>query len=57
MQSFAIRKVLSQLTSKEQDIIRRGRNTNSTVPKSATVLEYRYATGFESIILLISVYY
>ena len=29
---------------------RRGRNTHSSVPKSATVEEYREATAFESLL-------
>lgn len=40
----------SELTEKEREIVKKGRNTHSSVPKHATVHEYRYATGFESLI-------
>ncbi|MFZ5353489.1 MAG: Mini-ribonuclease 3 [Bacillota bacterium] len=39
------------LTEEELDIVRRGRNTKSaTVPKNADISDYRYATGFESLL-------
>ena len=39
------------LTQDEQDIIRRGRNAKSgTIPKNADLIEYKYATAFESLI-------
>jgi len=39
------------LNDEELDIVRRGRNAKSgTVPKNANVADYRYATGFESLI-------
>ncbi|MCL1903352.1 MAG: Mini-ribonuclease 3 [Oscillospiraceae bacterium] len=37
------------LSDEEADILRRGRNANSQVPKSATVHEYRMATGLEAL--------
>ena len=38
------------LTDEEAEIVRRGRNVKSGhVPKSAGVIEYRYSTGFESL--------
>lgn len=39
------------LTEEEKDIVRRGRNakTNS-VPKNAELIDYKYATGFESLV-------
>lgn len=39
------------LTEEEKDLVRRGRNakTNST-PKNAEIIDYKYATGFESLI-------
>lgn len=37
------------LTEKEQDIVRRGRNTRSTPPKHADKMDYRYATGIEAL--------
>lgn len=39
-----------QLTEEEQAVFRRGRNAKSTVPKSASVHEYRMATGFEALV-------
>lgn len=40
-----------QLTEEEWGIIKKGRNQKSgTVPKNANVGEYRYATGFESLV-------
>ena len=37
------------LDEKEQVVVRRGRNAKSTVPKSASVHEYRMATAFEAL--------
>lgn len=37
------------LTEEEAQIARRGRNTKSTVPKSASVREYRQGTAFEAL--------
>ena len=37
------------LTEEETQIARRGRNTKSTVPKSASVREYRQGTAFEAL--------
>ena len=42
-----IREVLSE---RELKVCKRGRNTHSTVPKSATVEEYRESTAFESLL-------
>lgn len=50
-QSDVIHRILDSLTLEEQDIVRRGRNAKSgTVPKNADITEYKYATGFESLI-------
>jgi ribonuclease III family protein len=50
-QSDIIHKISDTLTQEEQDIIRRGRNAKSgSIPKNADVTEYKYATGFESLI-------
>ncbi|MCX8130927.1 MAG: Mini-ribonuclease 3 [Clostridia bacterium] len=50
-QSDIVHKLLEHLTQEEQDIVRRGRNAKSgTIPKNADVTEYKYATGFESLI-------
>ncbi len=50
-QSDIVHRIMSSLTPEEQDIVRRGRNAKSgTIPKNADVTEYKYATGFESLI-------
>ena len=38
------------LSEEEAAVVRRGRNTKSTVPKSATVREYRQGTAFEALV-------
>lgn len=43
---FELRELLSE---RELSVCRRGRNTHSSVPKSATVEEYRESTAFESL--------
>lgn len=41
----------ADLTKEESDIVRQGRNAKSgTVPKNASVLDYRHATAFECLI-------
>lgn len=50
MQSLAFREIEASLTETEKAIVRRGRNAKSTVPKSATVRDYRYSTGFEALL-------
>lgn len=50
MQSLAFREIEASLTESEKAIVRRGRNAKSTVPKSATVRDYRYSTGFEALL-------
>lgn len=50
-QSDIIHKIMEFLTAAEADVVRRGRNAKSgTVPKNADITEYKYATGFESLI-------
>lgn len=40
-----------QLTEEEQDVVRQGRNAKSgSIPKNASVLDYRHATALESLI-------
>ena len=47
-QAQAMRSILPLLTSEEEAIFKRGRNkAGGNVPKSATVSEYRAATGME----------
>ncbi len=51
-QSKAFEKIEASLTDEELDVYKRGRNNYHTgnVPKSATPLEYRRATGFEALL-------
>jgi ribonuclease-3 family protein len=50
-QAGAVRDLLPALTPEERDVLRRGRNANSSrVPRSANPLEYRHATGFEALL-------
>jgi ribonuclease-3 family protein len=50
-QSDIIHRIMENLSTEEQDVVRRGRNAKSgTVPKNADVTEYKYATGFEAFI-------
>ena len=47
-QAEAMKRLLPHLTEEEENYFRRGRNIGHTnVPKSATVSEYRAATGME----------
>jgi len=50
MQAVAYQSLENQLTEQEMRIVKRGRNAKSTVPKSATVAEYRNSTGFEALL-------
>lgn len=50
-QSDIIHRIMEILNDEELNIVRRGRNAKSgTVPKNANVTDYKYATGFESLI-------
>ena len=51
-QSAAFENIEEILTEEELDVFKRGRNNYHTgnVPKSATPLEYRRATGFEALL-------
>lgn len=49
-QAEAYHKIKDMLTEEEADIFRRGRNAHSaTVPKNASVSDYRIATGLETL--------
>ena len=50
MQSIAMDALEEKLTPEELAVARRGRNTKSQVPKSATVREYRQGTAFEALV-------
>ncbi|MBR5124557.1 MAG: ribonuclease III, partial [Clostridia bacterium] len=55
-QSQAIGRIESHLTEEEALVYRRGRNTgHGSVPKSASVAEYRRATGMEVLFGYLSV--
>ncbi|MEW9095701.1 MAG: ribonuclease III domain-containing protein [Clostridiaceae bacterium] len=49
-QSEAIRNIQQYLTDDEIAIYKRGRNAKGRIPKSATVQDYRMATGFEAVV-------
>lgn len=49
-QAQIIRALLPQLSEAEERMVKRGRNTASQVPKNANPADYRYATGFETLI-------
>lgn len=50
-QSEFIKKIEDKLTEEEVYFFKRGRNSKSaTIPKNADVQEYRFATGFETLI-------
>lgn len=50
-QNKIVRALQSLLTEDEWDIVIRGRNQSpKTIPKNASVGEYRYATGFEALV-------
>lgn len=38
------------LTQEERDWVRRGRNQHSMAPKNASISDYRYATGLETLV-------
>lgn len=49
-QAKAVDRISYMLTESEADIVKRGRNASGmTVPKHASVAEYRKATGLESL--------
>ena len=49
-QAEAYKKIEMQLTDDEREIFRRGRNAKSHAPRSATVEEYHFSTGFENLL-------
>ena len=50
-QAFTIDKIMEELNDNEISIYKRGRNTNiPSVSKHVDVIEYKKATGFESLI-------
>lgn len=49
-QAKALAALLDTLNEQEMAVVKRGRNTKSSVPKSASVHEYRMSTAFEALI-------
>lgn len=50
-QAKIIENIMEELTEKEIDIFKRGRNAvANTIPKNTDVVTYKIATGFESLI-------
>ena len=49
-QAYMVRQIFDELSSEEQDIVRRGRNTRSNPPKNADMQAYRMSTGFEALL-------
>lgn len=50
-QCASLMKVMPTLSEREQEIVRRGRNTKTTSsPKNVNITEYRHATAFEVLI-------
>ncbi|MCL2755280.1 MAG: ribonuclease III [Oscillospiraceae bacterium] len=48
-QAAAVKRIEPLLTEDELAVLKRGRNAKASVPKSATVGEYRLATGLEAL--------
>ncbi len=50
VQSEGVERMLPHLSEEETDVFKRGRNAHGVaIPKSATALEYRRATGMEAL--------
>ena len=50
-QAKILDRICDKLTEKESEIIRRGRNAHAnTIPKNATIADYKKATAFEALI-------
>lgn len=50
-QAEKLNNIYEDLTEKEKDVVRRGRNAeNHHLPKNANVQEYMYSTAFEALI-------
>lgn len=51
VQAEAVMKIISMLDAEEEAVFHRGRNIGHTnIPKSATMGQYRLATGFEALL-------
>ena len=49
-QNLVMESLALELTAEEENVVKRGRNAKTPVPKSATVHEYRMATAFEALL-------
>lgn len=50
-QAHIVKTLFEELSETEQSVVKRGRNAHPhTVPKNASISDYRYATGFEALI-------
>lgn len=49
-QARIVHALIPELSDTELRMVKRGRNTSSQVPKNANASDYRYATGFETLI-------
>ena len=50
-QAKILKGIMDKLTEEEQDVVRRGRNSeNHHLPKNASVEDYMYSTAFEALI-------
>lgn len=50
-QANIVKQLSDELTDEEKNIVRRGRNSHPhTVPKNASISDYRYATGYEALL-------
>ncbi len=49
-QAKLLHEIEDKLTLEEIKIVKKGRNTKSTVPKNADMVDYRYSTGLEALL-------
>lgn len=49
-QNKLLNELIPELTEEEISIIKKGRNATHKAPKSSTIMEYKNATGFESLL-------
>ena len=49
-QSAIVHAIEPFLNSEEKEIVLKGRNTKSNLPRSSNAVEYRYSTGLEALI-------
>lgn len=50
-QAFTVHNLEDELSEEEWSIVKRGRNQKSgSIPKNASLTDYKYATGFEALI-------